>query len=178
MPIHDLMEIVESPFYSMPFYRGRTLKAAIESIIGRRRTIPSPTLRCRELLDNFIAVCHAIAYAHSRNTIHRDIKGANVQIDSFGRSIVLDWGLAEEATKGEDPLEERGQSETDDPTVLREHSSIRPPRHRRSAPSITSRRNRPEGISQDRPSLGHLRPRDAALHDPHRPGRPITAKGR
>ncbi len=67
----------------------------------------------RELLGRFIAVCHAVAYAHSRGVIHRDLKPANILLAKYGETLVVDWGLAKVAgqadqalsTAGETPLE-------------------------------------------------------------------------
>ena len=46
------------------------------------------------LLNIFVSVCNALAYAHSRNVIHRDLKPANIMVGDFGEVYVMDWGLA------------------------------------------------------------------------------------
>jgi serine/threonine protein kinase len=42
----------------------------------------------------FLEVCDAVAHAHARMVIHRDIKPGNILIDREGRARLLDFGLA------------------------------------------------------------------------------------
>jgi serine/threonine-protein kinase len=85
------------PYYAMRFIKGESLHEAI----GRfhqadegRRDPGERELSLRGLLGRFVDVCNALAYAHSRSVIHRDVKPANVMLGEFGETLVVDWGLA------------------------------------------------------------------------------------
>jgi serine/threonine-protein kinase len=85
------------PFYAMRFIRGHSLDEEIKHFHqadtpGRDRS--ERTLGLRGLLGRFVDVCNALAYAHSRSVIHRDVKPANVMLGEFGETLVVDWGLA------------------------------------------------------------------------------------
>ncbi len=69
---------------------GRSLQEAIQAYHSAERQ-PS---ELRDLLNRFIDVCNAMAYAHSRGVIHRDLKPQNVMLGEFGETLVVDWGLA------------------------------------------------------------------------------------
>ncbi|MBW7863405.1 MAG: protein kinase [Candidatus Hydrogenedentes bacterium] len=106
VPIHELGRRADGTlYYTMKLVKGKTLGDAL-----RERT----TLRGRlELLHNFVDLCQAVAYAHSRGVIHRDIKPANVMIGDFGETVVLDWGLAKTKNMKAHPAE--GMDDMDGP---------------------------------------------------------------
>jgi serine/threonine-protein kinase len=97
VPVYGLGTYADGrPFYAMRFIKGDNLRDAIrrfhESEAGDRRRFT--TLAFRELLGRFVDVCQAVAYAHSRGVLHRDLKPGNVMLGKYGETLVVDWGLA------------------------------------------------------------------------------------
>jgi serine/threonine-protein kinase len=85
------------PFYAMRLIKGDSLKDAIQrfhAADGPGRDPGERTLALRGLLSRFVAVCNAVAYAHSRGVLHRDLKPGNVMLGPYGETLVVDWGLA------------------------------------------------------------------------------------
>ncbi len=53
-------------------------------------------------------VCEAVAYAHSRGVLHRDLKPTNIMVGSFGETYVMDWGLARVLAEPSDDAQQSG----------------------------------------------------------------------
>lgn len=95
VPIYELSTPADrQPFYTMRMIEGETLVDVTRRYHACRIAGTANPLAFRELLGVFVKVCQAIAFAHSRGVLHRDLKGQNVVIGNFGEVIVLDWGLA------------------------------------------------------------------------------------
>jgi serine/threonine-protein kinase len=85
------------PFYAMRFIQGDSLKEAIAAFHGDgalKRDAGARSLRLRDLLRRFTDVCNAVAYAHARGVLHRDLKPGNIMLGPYGETLVVDWGLA------------------------------------------------------------------------------------
>jgi tetratricopeptide (TPR) repeat protein len=84
-PVHQLGTLPDGrPFLAMKLIQGRTLDALLrEQGAGAARW-----------LAVFDAICQAVAYAHSKGVIHRDLKPGNVMVGAFAEVQVMDWGLA------------------------------------------------------------------------------------
>ena len=105
VPVYELGE-GNAPYYTMRFVRGHTLSEAVRAYHKKRAAGAADLVGMVDLLSAFASVCHAVAYAHSRGIIHRDLKGQNVVLGDFGEVIVLDWGLAKRV--GPDQLQAPG----------------------------------------------------------------------
>ena len=98
VPVYGLGHYADGrPFYAMRFIKGQSLKEAIANFHkpGAPPAVSAErTLKFRELLGRFLDVCDAVAYAHKRGVLHRDLKPGNVMLGPFGETLVVDWGLA------------------------------------------------------------------------------------
>jgi serine/threonine-protein kinase len=83
VPVYEAGEFEEVAFLVMKLVEGETL----ERFAARR--LPPP----RDLLRIAAAVTEALAYAHGRDVIHRDITPRNIMVTPVG-ACVLDFGLA------------------------------------------------------------------------------------
>ena len=94
-PVYELGQFADKRlFVAMKLVKGQTLARVLaersDSLEERSR-----------LLAEFRQVCQAVAYAHSRGVIHRDLKPDNIMIGRFGEVQVMDWGLAKVLSRSE-----------------------------------------------------------------------------
>src|SRR5262245_59948084 len=82
--IYEVSEDHEHLFIAMELVEGRTLRASI----------PAGGLAPETLLRQGLHIADALAYAHEKGVIHRDLKSANIMLNPEGRVKVLDFGLA------------------------------------------------------------------------------------
>src|SRR5437667_910069 len=85
IPIHAVEEIGEFVFFAMSYIEGETLTERV-----RNRGPLAPSEASRVLRD----VAWALAYAHGQGVIHRDVKPDNILLESGGRVLVADFGIA------------------------------------------------------------------------------------
>jgi formylglycine-generating enzyme required for sulfatase activity len=115
VPVYGLGQYRDGrPFYAMRLIQGETLAAAIQAYHRDPETDPGArALALRKLLSRFIAVCNALAYAHSKGIVHRDIKPSNIMLGKFGETLIVDWGLAKRVGQPE-PNDRTGPTPPDE----------------------------------------------------------------
>ena len=101
LPLHDSGQIDGFLYYVMPFVPGESLRQRLE----REGALP-----IADALAIAGQVASALAYAHSHDVIHRDIKPDNI-LFLAGQAVVADFGIARAISAGgwkrKDLLEER-----------------------------------------------------------------------
>jgi len=109
LPLFDSGEADGFLFYVMPYVEGETLR----DLMTREKQLPVDyTVKVGS------AVAGALDYAHRHGVIHRDVKPANILLDSEP-VVVIGRQTAELFFAGEDPLGARLALSTDEPVWAR-----------------------------------------------------------
>jgi len=88
VPVHDFADDDGTKFFTMLYVRGKTLTDLLnEGSVDARESY-------FRFLNIFLRVCDAVAFAHSRGVVHRDLKPDNIMVGNFGEVYLMDWGIA------------------------------------------------------------------------------------
>jgi serine/threonine-protein kinase len=94
VPIHDVgVDEQGDYFFVMKYVEGETL----EHVIERLRAHDTEYLEAYDMVrrtEIFMSLLRALAYAHSKGILHRDVKPANIMVGRFGEVVLMDWGVA------------------------------------------------------------------------------------
>jgi serine/threonine protein kinase len=83
--IHDVGEENGRPFIVMEYLTGSDLRTLLE------RHEPMSAM---QKITIALQICHGLAFSHSKDVIHRDVKPANIRILDDGRVKIMDFGIA------------------------------------------------------------------------------------
>ena len=94
VPVYDIgNDEQEGIYFTMKRISGENFFEILKRIARgdqvTRRSFPN-----RRRLEILADSCQALAYAHARGVIHRDVKPENIWVGNFGEVILLDWGVA------------------------------------------------------------------------------------
>jgi hypothetical protein len=97
-PIHDVGDRDGLPYLTMAYIEGKPLSefTRLQPLLPRQSAV---------LVRKLALALHE---AHKRNVIHRDLKPANIMIDQRGEPVIMDFGLAHRARKGDARLTQVG----------------------------------------------------------------------
>lgn len=124
--IHEVGEADGYAFIAMEFIDGQSLD----------RLIPAGGFAPEQVLRYGFQIADAVAHAHERGVVHRDLKSANVVVARDGRPKVLDFGLAKRLS-GEELAEASTRTEafTTEPGTVVGTLPYMAPEHLRGEPA-------------------------------------------
>lgn len=94
------------PFCVLEKVDGTSLRDRLDELAEQEQADGKPRTQDRlELLSNLVAIAEALAYAHERRVVHRDITPNNILLGKRGEATLIDWGIARDldAPTGSDP---------------------------------------------------------------------------
>ncbi len=106
--IHEVGEAEGQAYIAMELVEGQPLSARLA--VG--------ALTADQVLRYGLQLAEALAHAHERGVVHRDLKSANVVITAEGRAKVLDFGLAKRLSENELDEVTRSQASLTTPGAL------------------------------------------------------------
>ena len=140
VPVHDFgLDAEGRPLLAMKLVKGKPWNRLLEE----DKDAPLAE-RLGRHLPILVDVAQAVAFAHSRGIVHRDIKPSQVMAGEFGEVLLMDWGLAIIFD------EERARHEAPELAV----SSAAPTLARATSPSGTPAFMAPEQTDEEASRIG------------------------
>ena len=94
VPVYDIgIDALGSPFFTMKYLHGSTLAVILRRLRSGDAAAAQEYPQHR-LIQVFLRVCNAVAFAHSHDICHFDLKPGNIHCGAFGDVQIIDWGLA------------------------------------------------------------------------------------
>ncbi|MCK6505217.1 bifunctional serine/threonine-protein kinase/formylglycine-generating enzyme family protein [Myxococcota bacterium] len=99
VPLYDRGVLQDGrPWYTMQEVRGDSFRQVIDRWWMTPPAVsddpPEPVWTLNRLVGVLAMTARAVAYAHDRGVVHRDLKPDNLMIGEHGGVLVLDWGIA------------------------------------------------------------------------------------
>ncbi len=94
------------PFCVLEKVDGTSLRDRLDQLAEQEQAEGKPRTHERlELLSNLVSIAEALAYAHERRVVHRDVTPNNILLGKRGEATLIDWGIARDldAPVGSDP---------------------------------------------------------------------------
>lgn len=94
------------PFCVLEKVDGTSLRDRLDELAEQEQSDGKPRTQDRlELLSNLVSIAEALAYAHERRVVHRDVTPNNILLGKRGEATLIDWGIARDldAPIGSDP---------------------------------------------------------------------------
>jgi len=100
--IYDVAVLEGEPCIVMEYVQGRTVREVMR-VRGSNEKQPLPPRRVAEIGRE---ICHALAYAHRQNVIHRDVKPSNMLLAADGTVKLMDFGISKVMETGDEARSE------------------------------------------------------------------------
>ena len=89
VPVHELaIDANGIAYFTMKLVQGDSFDKWL------RKRPPGIVERIAGGIEILLKICDALAYAHHRGVVHRDLKPGNIMVGDFGQVYLMDWGLA------------------------------------------------------------------------------------
>jgi formylglycine-generating enzyme required for sulfatase activity/serine/threonine protein kinase len=101
IPVYDLMVDSETNAFAMKRVEGESWADVMRIDMTRMELDEAGLYQTNDFekhLRILLSVCDALAFSHEKGILHNDLKPANVMVGAFGEVLLLDWGLALDAS--------------------------------------------------------------------------------